>query len=186
MVRGAGREARSLRVANGKCAEVGRPVKTTCLTKHCQIDLRRLLGRVNWSRRSCRFRLVGSATQVLLGVFDVALFVSSVFLCVGVVFVLAILGVEGAVIGVWLDDTVGSAEPLQDSLGGGGRRARIQWVFFFGPRSSRGKVGRDASLVKCMGENVLDWENVQECRREDRVVNDGTGGSRRSRVLCTD
>ncbi|KAM7293121.1 amiloride-sensitive sodium channel subunit alpha [Ixodes scapularis] len=89
---------------------------------------------------------------------------------------------RGVVIGVGLDDTVGTAEPLQDSLGGGGRRVRIQWVVFFGPRSSTGKVGRDASLAKCMGENVIARENVQERRGDDRAVDDGTGGSRRPRV----
>ncbi|KAM7303472.1 uncharacterized protein ISCGN_013428 [Ixodes scapularis] len=56
-------------------------------------------------------------------------------------------GLKGVVIGVGLDDTVGPAEPLQDTLGGCGCRVQIQWVVFFGPSSSTGKVGRDTSLT---------------------------------------
>ncbi|KAG0421870.1 hypothetical protein HPB47_002265 [Ixodes persulcatus] len=68
--------------------------------------------------------------------------------------------------------------------GGGGRRVRIQWVVFFGSRSRTGKVGQDASLGTCMGENVLDRENAQERRGDDRVVDDGTVESDRI-VLVT-
>ncbi|KAM7281916.1 hypothetical protein ISCGN_002075 [Ixodes scapularis] len=78
----------------------------------------------------------------------------------------------------WGSMTVGPAEPLQDSLGGGGCRVGIHWVVFFDPRSSSGTVGRDASLAKSMGENVLDRKNAQERRGDDCAVDDGTVPSR--------
>ncbi|KAG0433263.1 hypothetical protein HPB47_020114, partial [Ixodes persulcatus] len=78
------------------------------------------------------------------------------------------------VIGVGHADTVAPAEPLQDSFGDGGRRVRIQWVVFLGPRSSTGKFGRYASLAKFMGESVLDREIVLERRGGDHAIDDGT------------
>lgn len=84
----------------------------------------------------------------------------------------------------WGSMTVGPAEPLQDSLGGGGCRVGIHWVVFFDPRSSSGTVGRDASLAKSMGENVLDRKNAQERRGDDCAVDDGTGGFRRLSVAA--
>ncbi|KAM7314147.1 hypothetical protein ISCGN_003932 [Ixodes scapularis] len=101
--------------------------------------------------------------------------------------VFAVLALEAVDVGTnavqepssaWGSMTVGPAEPLQDSLGGGGCRVGIHWVVFFDPRSSSGTVGRDASLAKSMGENVLDRKNAQERRGDDCAVDDGTVPSR--------